>query len=66
MKIIRTSPLTGQVNVRNIDITLIQYREWLRGAFIQDIMPDISVDDREFIMTGMTPEDWATLFGGES
>jgi hypothetical protein len=29
---------------------------------IQDIMPNVSVDDREFIMTGYTPEDWAYLF----
>jgi hypothetical protein len=26
--------------------------------FIQNAMPHLSVDDREFIMTGVTPEEW--------
>jgi hypothetical protein len=29
---------------------------------IQDIMPDVSVDDREFITSGYTPEDWVQIF----
>jgi hypothetical protein len=29
-------------------------------------MPNISMAEREFIMTGLTEADWATLFGGEN
>jgi hypothetical protein len=27
-------------------------------------MSHLNVDDREFIMTGITPEDWDAEFGG--
>jgi hypothetical protein len=29
--------------------------------FIQDAMPNLSADEREFIMTGMTPADWEKM-----
>jgi len=63
MLIKRTSPLTGEEHTRDIPCTEEQYNAWLMGrGHIQDIMPNVSVDDREFIMTGYTPEDWACLF----
>ena len=63
MKIKRTSPLTGQVNVREINVTESQLFLWENGALIQDVMPNVSSEDREFIKTGFTPEDWETMFG---
>jgi hypothetical protein len=30
--------------------------------FIQDAFPFLNSDEREFLMTGMTPEDWARAF----
>jgi hypothetical protein len=63
MKINRTSPLTGQVNVREINVTESQLFLWENGALIQDVMPNVSSEDREFIKTGFTPEDWETMFG---
>ena len=62
MKIIRKSPLTGQVNVREINVTESQLFLWENGALIQDVMPNVSSEDREFIKTGFTPEDWETMF----
>lgn len=63
MLISRVSPLTGKNNIRDIPITWEQIAELaVRRKLIQDILPDISPDDREFIMTGYTPEDWACIF----
>ncbi len=28
------------------------------GEYVQDIFPDLSPDDREFILSGITPEEW--------
>ena len=28
---------------------------------IQNAMPNLSADEREFLMTGITPEEWAEL-----
>lgn len=63
MLITRTSPLTGRDNTREIDVTPEQLSRWQGGSgLIQDVMPHLSADDREFLISGSTPEDWATMF----
>jgi hypothetical protein len=64
MIIQRKSPLTGELNSREIDICQSQIDAWDGGMLIQDAMPDVSKDDREFIMSGSTPVDWDKMFGG--
>lgn len=61
MKITRISPYTGKENTREIPVTQEQLGLWRSGELIQDVMPELSVDDREFIMTGYTPEDWEVI-----
>ncbi len=65
MKIIRKSPFTGKVHVMDIPVTEEQIIAWDRGAMIQDAMPNIPPEQREFIMTGITPEEWNETFGQE-
>ena len=65
MKVIKTSEFTGVVNTREINITPEQYLDWVHGTLIQDAMPHLSDDDREFLMTGCTPEEWDAMFGEE-
>jgi hypothetical protein len=62
MRIERRSALTGCYNVRDIPVTHTQMEAWRQGRLIQDAMPNLSPDDREFIMTGITPEEWAKAF----
>jgi len=65
MYITRTSPFSGEKNTRFIDITETQLNTYLAGGTsIQSIMPDISPDDREFLITGITPQEWLETFGG--
>lgn len=61
MNITRKSILTGTVSTREIDVTRDQIVAWERGELIQDAMPHLFPDDREFLMTGITPEQWETL-----
>ena len=61
MKITRTSRLTGNTTVMDLPITKAQLSDWVDGSLIQDVMPHLSAEEREFIMTGITPEEWATL-----
>lgn len=65
MIIVRKSPVTGKMNYRNISITDKQYLDWESGEVIQDVMPDISPEDREFIISGCTPEDFKYLYPEE-
>ena len=62
MLIKRPNPFKrGEFREREIDVTEEQLRNWAEGALIQDAMPHLFADDREFIMTGMTQEDWEAL-----
>tara|TARA_R110000796_G_scaffold61674_3_gene142620 strand:+ start:872 stop:1078 length:207 start_codon:yes stop_codon:yes gene_type:complete len=64
MQITRVSPVTGRKNTKDIDITPIQYNNWAnRRMKIQDAMPHLDANDREFIISGMTKEDWDSLYG---
>lgn len=62
MKITRRSLATGIERTREIDCTQEQYDLWLGGELVQDAFPNLSADDREFIMTGITPDEWDETF----
>ncbi|AMQ66098.1 hypothetical protein AAY80_048 [Stenotrophomonas phage vB_SmaS-DLP_6] len=62
MIITRKSPLSGKTNQRDINVTEEQLAKWHEGTAIQHAMPNVSADDREFIMTGITPEEWDEAF----
>ena len=64
MTITRKSPLTGITRTKEINVTEEQIFAWQNGALIQDAMPQLSADDREFVKTGITGEEWDQLFGG--
>ena len=55
--------LTGKTHTREIKCQQVQLDLYASGKYlIQDIFPMLSDNDREFIMTGNTPEEWAELF----
>ena len=64
VEIERTSPLTGKINYMVVETTQDQIDEWNnpnRTMLIQDIFHDLTDVEREFIMTGYSPEDWAYM-----
>lgn len=65
MLVVRKSILTGIVRKRDLDITEAQVEAWQNGALIQDAMPQLSVADREFLINGVTDEEWRQTFGEE-
>lgn len=65
MNITRVCPITGVVNSMEIDCSEEQLNQWKNGALIQHAMPHLSADEREFIVSGMTPEVWEKIFGDE-
>ena len=52
---------TNKESTMEIDITQEQLDAWHNGMLIQEAMPNISAEEREFIMTGTTPEDWSKM-----
>lgn len=66
MKITKVSQLTGKEHTMDIDVT--QY-EMIRidnrfhsKELIQNIVPNLSISEREFLMTGITSEEWDNTF----
>lgn len=45
-------------------------RKWLEiprqvRPYCQDHFPELNADQREFLISGTTPEEWERLFGGD-
>lgn len=62
MKITKTSILTGKVHTLEINISEEQFNRWQAGESIQNVCPHLSVDDREFLISGSTKEEWDKAF----
>jgi hypothetical protein len=41
------------------------YNSWKSGVLIQEAFPTLTAQQREFLMTGITPEEWSKVFGEE-
>ena len=65
MQITRKSTLTGLTHEMNLPITQQEIDRWQGGELIQDVFPYLSDDQREFLKTGITSEEWEEAFGEE-
>lgn len=65
MLIKRTSMLSKKEHVQDIPVTEAQLAAWEKGMLIQNAMPNLTAGQREFIMTGITAEEWDEAFGGD-
>ena len=61
MLITRKSILTGRERTFDIDVTQEQIDAWLGGEMIQNAMPHLSPEAREFIMTGIVDPEWQAM-----
>ena len=66
MIIRRKSTITGVVRSRDINVDPEDYKLWEQGILnIQDAMGYVKQEDREFILSGITKEEWNTAFSEE-
>ena len=63
MLISKVSAISNKMHTMDIDVTDEQLQDWREGTAIQDAMPNLTPDEREFIKTGITPKEWAEMFG---
>jgi len=56
----RRSALTNKVSSMMIDVSYAQVMAWEEGGeLIQNALPShLTADEREFLMTGITPAEW--------
>jgi hypothetical protein len=62
MLITRQSPISGEIRTFDLDITEEEILNYENGALSQDAFPRLSADEREFIKTGVTGEEWDSMF----
>ena len=60
----RISILDGKQYEMDLPIKPEDLVEYLDGkGHVQDIFPYLTAEQREFIMSGITPEEWNKIFG---
>jgi hypothetical protein len=62
MQITRKSPWSKKINTMEINVTQDQINSWEDGELIQNAMPELEPAEREFIVNGITPDDWFDIF----
>lgn len=61
LEVSNRSAFSGKVHTLRLPITHAQIAAWLAGATIQHAMPHLSPSEREFLITGVTEDEWAVM-----
>tara|TARA_R110002073_G_scaffold65898_1_gene164261 strand:+ start:701 stop:934 length:234 start_codon:yes stop_codon:yes gene_type:complete len=67
LEVTKKSIISGKINTMELDINqedLDRY-EQLGGLLVQAVFPQLSSSEREFLISGITPQEWNDTFGGE-
>lgn len=44
--------------IYSIPILYVSFEIWRDGGLIQNVFSELSIDEREFLLSGYTPEEW--------
>jgi hypothetical protein len=66
MKITRKSAVTQEIHTLDLPVTPEQMAAYEAGALLQDAFPDLPSPEREFIKSGITPQEWKQLVIGQA
>ena len=58
----RTSKCSITHEVYKVSVPTEEYKLWRLGEKIQNVWPKMSADDREFLISGLTPAEFESLF----
>jgi hypothetical protein len=67
MEIKRKSIISGIERVMDLPVTQEQLDKYYgpERPSIQNVFPELTAGQREFIKTGITDEEWSSVFGGD-
>ena len=57
--------VSGVTRTLDLPVTQQQLDSYAQGALLQNAFPNLSADEREFLKTGITAEEWEAMFAGE-
>ncbi len=53
--------MTGQEH--SVEVPAQEFYDYTHGKLAQEAMSSVSADDREFLISGTSPQGWKRLFG---
>lgn len=66
MRITKKSILTGVTRTQDLPITEAQLAKYHEGAApVQVVLPHLTTEQQEFLLTGIIPEEWAMETEGD-
>lgn len=57
------SSISGRTNTLVLNYKEVDMIKFQRGMHVQDAFPYMSKEHREFLLSGITPEEWNEHFG---
>lgn len=64
LRVVKISPVTGTPNEMLLELTPYELEAYDNGmGHVQDMFPHLDSDEREFLISGMTPADWEAVVG---
>ena len=54
--------LTGKENTMRLRMNDLQFEQWQAGGKVQDVFPHLTIQEREFLISGMLPEEQDEIF----
>lgn len=65
MVVIRVCPYCKEQRSREINVSSSQLYDWMAGTLIQNAMPQLSTEEREFMISGSHSECFDKAFSDE-
>ena len=66
MQVTKVSQLTGKTHTMDLDVTAEQLERFENrienGEYVQTIFTNLTPAEREFILTGITPDEWNQMY----
>ena len=66
MLILKVSQLSGKLNSMELNVTESQmdrfHNRRENGEYVQTIFPNLTSEEREFLLSGITPSEWNEIF----
>ena len=67
LEVTRKSILSGKTNTMTLDITQesLDIYDTIGGMLVQNVFPNLNKEEREFLISGITPDEWNNTFGDD-
>lgn len=65
MKVTMRSPYSDEENTLDLPVSRDDIERWRGGELIQNVMPHLTADQREFLISGLYPGEFEQMFPPE-